>query len=210
MLRALLLILILGVGVTGCTTGQTILLDLRAAQPAAEKKAEKLKVAVTIFEDARPDNDQRQEKARIGFRLHLLGGVTHFHVKGGELGPAVARVLADALTQRGADAWVANPGEPAQGKQPDTVMTGKIRDLRAHASSHFWGTDLVVRTKVELDLRHAARNSSVQAVLTGDGCDWEILFDPTDMEQLLNEPLNTSLDDFLAGRSLALLFEKAR
>jgi hypothetical protein len=210
MRRALLLILILGVGVTGCATGQTILLDLRAAQPAAEKKAEKLKVAVTIFEDARPDNDQRQEKARIGFRLHLLGCVTYFQIKGGQLGPAVSRAVADSLTQRGLEAWVVKPGEQAEGKNPDLIVTGKILDLRAHASSRFGGTELVTRTKLALDLVNVSTQSSVHAILTGYGREKVILFDPGDLEQLLRQPFATSVQEFLAGESMAVVLTKAK
>lgn len=194
----------------GCGFGQMIALDLQAAQSAAEKKAEKLKVAVKVFEDARPDSDRRQEKVRIGFRMHLVGGVTYFQVKGGQLGQAVAQVMADLLAQRGMETWVVKPGEQAEGKNPDLVLSGKVLDLRAHACSTLGGVELEARTKLALDLVNVSTKSEVHAVLTGYGHEDLALYDQEGMERLLAKPFNTIVEEFLAGENMAKVLTKAK
>jgi hypothetical protein len=199
--RTLLLVMSLGLLFTvGCGTGEIITLDIRAAQPPVNTKADRVKIAVSVFEDSRPDNDVRADKARIGIRTHIGGGETYFNIKDGQLGPAVSQVVADYLTQRGLDAWVAKPGD---GKSPDIVLNGRVLDCRAHANSRFGWTELAARTKLAVEALNTADQSAVRMTLNGEGQDIKSVFDPPDLEKLLNEALNDSLKEFLADTNIA-------
>jgi hypothetical protein len=184
----------------GCGSGEVIPLDIRAAQPPVATKADRVKVAVSVFEDVRPDNEVRSDKTRIGIRTHLGGGETVFTIKGGQLGPAVATVVADYLNQRGLDAWVAKPGDS---RTPDVSLTGRVLDLRAHANSRFGWTELAVRSKLYVEAVNLADQSAVRMTLNGEGQDIKTMFDPPDLERLLNEALNDSLKEFLSDTNIA-------
>lgn len=186
----------------GCGSGEIVPLDIRAAQPPVATKTDRVKVAVSVFEDARPDNDVRADKARIGIRTHLAGGETYFTIKGGQLGPAVSQVVADYLTQRGLDAWVTKPGD-STGRTPDVSLSGRIMDLRAHANSRFGWTELAVRTKLYVEAINLADQSAVRMTLNGEGQDIKTVFDEPDLERLLNEALNDSLKEFLSDTNIA-------
>jgi uncharacterized lipoprotein YajG len=183
----------------GCA-GEVITLDIRAAQPPVSTKTDRVKVAVSVFEDSRPDNDVRADKARIGIRTHIMGGESYFNIKGGQLGPAVSQVVADYLVQRGLDAWVGKPGES---KTADIVMNGRVLDCRAHANSRFGYTELAVRTKLAVEAINQTDQSAVRMTLNGEGQDIKTIFDSPDLERLLNEALNDSLKEFLQDTNIA-------
>ena len=184
----------------GCGAGEVIPLDIRAAQPPVNTKADRVKIAVSVFEDTRPDNDVRADKARIGIRTHITGGESYFNIKGGQLGPAVSQVVADYLTQRGLDAWVSKPGD---GKTADITLNGRVLDCRAHANSRMGWTELAVRTKLAVEAINLADQSAVRMTLNGEGQDIKTVFDPPDLERLLNEALNDSLKEFLQDTNIA-------
>ena len=184
----------------GCGAGEVVPLDIRAAQPPVATKTDRVKVAVGVFEDARPDNEVRADKARIGIRTHVAGGETFFTIKGGQLGPAVSQVVADYLTERGLDAWVIKPGD---GRTPDVSLTGRVLDLRAHANSRLGWTELAVRTKIYVEAVNLADQSAVRMTLNGEGQDIKTVFDPPDLERLLNEALNDSLKEFLSDTNIS-------
>ncbi len=198
-----MLVLAMSVGFlfsVGCGTGEVIPLDIRAAQPPVNTKTDRVKVAVSVFEDSRPDNDVRADKTRVGIRTHIAGGETYFTIKGGQLGPAVSQVVADYLVQRGLDAWVAKPGDS---KPADIKLNGRVLDLRAHANSRFGWTELAVRTKLAVEGINTADQSAVRMTLNGEGQDIKTVFDPQDLERLLNEALNDSLKEFLQDTNIA-------
>lgn len=198
-----MLLLMMSVGMVfalGCGAGEVVPLDIRAAQPPVSTKTDRVKVAVSVFEDARPDNEVRADKARIGIRTHIAGGETYFTIKGGQLGPAVSEVVADYLTQRGLDAWVAKPGD---NRVPDVSLSGRLLDLRAHANSRFGWTELAVRSKLYVEAINLADQSAVRMTLNGEGQDIKTVFDPEDLERLLNEALNDSLKEFLSDTNIA-------
>jgi uncharacterized lipoprotein YajG len=184
----------------GCGSGEVVPLDIRASQPPVAAKADRVKVAVSEFEDVRPDNDVRTDKSRIGLRTHLGGGETYFTIKGGQLGPAVSQVVADYLTQRGVDAWVAKPGDS---RTPDVTLNGRVLDLRAHANSRFGWTELAVRTKIFVEAVNLSDQSAVRMTLNGEGQDIKTVFDEPDLERLLNEALNDSLKEFVNDTNIA-------
>ena len=184
----------------GCGAGEVVPLDLRAEEASTAKKADRVKVAVGIFEDSRPATDAGTDKARIGRRTHLGGGGTYFTVKGGQLGPAVSKVMADYLRMRGLDAWVVTPTEP---RTPDIQITGRVREYQASAISHVGWTELTVRTKVDVEAEDLADQSRVRMTLNGQGQDVKVVFDTQDLEQLLTEAMNDSLKEFLQDTRVA-------
>ena len=199
--RMLLLVMCMGLLISfGCGSGEVVPLDIRAAQPPVATKADRVKVAVSEFEDARPDNEARADKSRIGIRTHIGGGETYFTIKGGQLGPAVSQVVADYLTQRGLDAWVVKPGDS---RTPDVSLSGRVLDLRAHANSRFGWSELAVRTKLFVEAINLSDQSAVRMTLNGEGQDIKTVFDEPDLERLLNEALNDSLKEFLSDTNIA-------
>ena len=194
---------VLSIGVlflVGCGTGEIVPLDLRAIEPPAVPIRDRVKVAITTFEDARSETGVGVEQARIGLRTHLAGGETYFVVNGGKLGPAVSKVMADYLTKRGLEAWVATP---ADSRTPDIRIDGRVREYRSTAKSHFGWTELVVLTKVDVDAINLADQSTVRMTLNGQKQDVKVVFDTRDLERLMNEALDDSFKEFLKDTRIA-------
>jgi uncharacterized lipoprotein YajG len=185
---------------TGCGSMEAIPLDIRAAPLHVSPKADRVRVAVGIFEDSRPDSQVQPDQARIGDRSHLAGGNSYFNIKGGKVGLAVSQVVADFLNQQGVDAWVSRPGDP---RSADVRLNGRVLDLNAHAQSHFGWTELVVRSKVAVEAVNVGGQNSIQMTLKGNDQNVQRIFDAEDMEQLLNQAVNDSLQDLLHDTNMA-------
>lgn len=175
--------LLLGLAtVTGCASKSAVTLNVQAAQDAGSaKKADRLTVAVTDFEDTRP------AKGAVGSRRHLWGGETEFAVPGGNPGDVVEKVMADYLARKG---WRAGSG-------PDVTFSGKILNFSADAESKVFNTEITVRTKVVVQALNNADGSIVRMTLNGDGTQRVFWFDPEDVQTLLSEVLTASMDKLI-------------
>lgn len=166
----------------GCASKSTVTLNVQAAQDAGSaKKAERLTVAVTDFEDTRPD------KAKVGTRHHLWGGETQFNVPGGNPGDVVEKVMADYLARKG---WRAGSG-------PEVTFSGKVLNFSADADSKVFNTEITVKTKVVVQALNNADGSIVRMTLNGDGSQRVFWFDPEDVQNLLSEVLTASMDKLI-------------
>lgn len=184
---------------TGCTgTGEVVYLDLQAIPPAAPSakqrgdQGEEIKVAVEAFEDLRP------VKSRLGVRTHLWGGVTYFNVVGGKAGDVVAQVVADHLKQKGWRVWVRKHGSTAPEGDPDVILTGQIQEFSANAKSRFFSTKLTAKSKLEVRARNAVDGSTTSMNLEGISTDSVFWFEPKDVQELVNQTLEESLDRLTA------------
>jgi hypothetical protein len=184
----------------GCGGKDAVPLAVQAAAPSTATKGARVKVAVSVFEDARPDNVARTNKSQIGLRTRLGGGETDFTIQDGQVGPAVSKMVAEYLTQRGLEAWVTGPGDP---RTPDVSLKGRILDLRAHANSRLGWTELAVRTKLAIEAVNLADQSAVRMTLNGEGEDYKTFFSPPALDRLLNDALNGSLEEFLRDTNIA-------
>jgi hypothetical protein len=194
--------LILGLTLlAGCAgKGETVHLDLKPAPQgnvAEAQKASGERVLVRAFEDLRPD------KARLGTRTHLWGGMTHFDVPGGNAGGAIARVVGEYLAQKGRQVKikVVQPGQPATGDEwaPDVTVTGQVEELSANAKSRVLNTLVTAKLRVIVYGVNSADGSKVRLSLEGEKSKPVFWFDPEDVQALVNELLVESLDKLLSN-----------
>ena len=180
----------------GCAgKGEVVHLNLQGS-PSEElpkvKGADQVTVAVSWFEDARPD------RKYLGVRTHLGGGETHFQSPGGNTGEAVAKMVRDYLKARG---WNVVPARQGQGA-PDVTITGKVQDLSVEAKSRFLGTDLTAKSKLAVQAKNSSDGSTVSLSVFGNGKDTEFWFDPEDAQELVNEAIGKSLEYLVANTRL--------
>lgn len=174
-------------GILGCAaSGDVISLTVGASQGrAAVRGGSSLTAAVTAFEDA------RAAKGRLGVRRHLWGGETTFAVPGDRPGPVVATVVADVLGRHG---WQATVGTS---NGTDLTVTGKVLSLAVEAESKMFRTDLVVKTKLQVEGRNAGDGSVVRMTVNGEGTEGVFWFEPEDAQALLQTVLTESVDKFM-------------
>lgn len=196
--RALLLASGLGLIVlVGCAgKGEVIPLHVRANDstgPAMAKESSGLSVAVTAFEDSRP------EKNRLGTRTHFWGGESYFMVPGGKPGEVAAQVVADYLKRKGWRAELVKPGGSITESSADVTLSGKLLDLSVDAKGKFLETEVSSKSKVVVQALNRADGSTVRMTLNGAGTESVFWFDPEDAQELMNEVLTASLEKLVAN-----------
>jgi hypothetical protein len=147
-----------------------------------------LKVLIMPFED------HRSVKDGLGRRTHLGGGTTQFDVPGGNAGEVVAKVLTDHLRQLDWQATMAT----SNGHTPDVTLMGEILDLTANAKSRFGSTKMTVRAKLAFRIVNAADQSTARFAVNGARTESVVVFDPEQVERLLNEVLRDSFEKLVA------------
>lgn len=179
---------VLAVG--GCaSTGEVVTLDIKAVAPTAEagkqQKIEAVRVSVGGFEDARAD------KSMLGQRLHLLGGKTPYNFPEGKLGPTVSRVIADHLKTQG---WSAEPSQAGAG---DVMLTGKVMEFSANSVSKVFSTEMTVKTKLAVEAKNLADNSTVRMTVSSDGSQSVFWYADEDLEELASAVITEGIDKFV-------------
>lgn len=170
---------------TGCQgTGQTVNFDLRAlsSHPTNAKAVQDdaLTIVVEPFQDARP------QQQRLGVRTHLWGGVTNFNAWNGNVSEGMANLAVDYLQQR---QWRASRGtadQPNATSTSDVTLTGTVLALNANAKSGFGFTDITVDMRVLFEAKNTVDGSSLRMVLGANGSDSVAVFNPKDVEALIN------------------------
>jgi hypothetical protein len=159
-----------------------------------------LRIAVVPFED------QRRDRAHLGTRSHLTGGVSYFDLPSGTIGDTTAQALAEYLTRHG---WRASLSRTMDGASADATILGSIQDLSLDAKSGFMHTDLTARNSMVFQITNHADESSVHERVSGTGTDQVFWFDAEDAQSLTTELLETNFQKFLSdlkvdGRSVRL------
>jgi len=170
---------------SGCQgSGNTVNFDPRALSihptRAATVHDDDLTIVVEPFQDARP------QQHRLGSRTHLWGGVTHFNAWNGNISEGMANLAVKYLQQR---QWQASRGaaDPTSENTPsDVILTGTVLSLNANAKSGFGFTDITVDMRVRFEAKNQVDGSTVRMVLGGNGSDRVAVFDPKDVERLIN------------------------
>lgn len=187
-MKHLLMPLIGGMGLIaliGCAgTGEVIPLQLHVAPVGAKKMVkpdEPLKVAIGEFVDG------RKSQTGLGVRTHLWGGVSYFDVPGNNPADTVARLLTNYLTANG---W--NVLKEGSTERADVVLTGKLLELFVHAKSRVGLTKMKTKTKLAIQAKNLADDSSVRMTLNGTGSEDVFWFDREDLEKVVNEVLADS------------------
>lgn len=174
-----------GLVLSGCpATGQMVNFNPHAMSSqrvnANAIQEEALTIVVNPFQDARP------QQQRLGSRTHMWGGVTNFNAWNGNISEGMAN-LAVAYLQQGN--WQASRGGADQANAtsaPDVNLTGTVLALNANAKSGFGFTDIKVDMKVQFEAKNTKDGSSLRMVLGANGSDSVAIFDPKDVERLLN------------------------
>ncbi len=173
----------------GCAAqGDIVPLHVQPVLDAAKvtTPANRLRVAITPFEDARPHKDG------LGTRTHLWGGVSTFDVPGHNPGAVVAQALATYLKSNGWQAEVVKPGNPSDGV--DVMLSGTMQELMVHAKSGVGSTKITTESRLSLQARNVADGSQVRMTLDGAGSDRVFWFEPEDAQAVLNDELTQSFD----------------
>ena len=176
-----LLGLIVSILLAGCQgSGLTFNFEPRAlsAPPtnASRVQEEPLTIVVEAFEDARP------QKHKLGSRTHLWGGSTHLNAWNGNVSDGMADLAVQYLQQQ---QWQASRSS-AEHPPSDVTLRGSVLSLNANAKSGFGFTDITVDMRVRFEAKNAIDGSTIRMVLGANGSDSVAIFDPKDVERLLN------------------------
>lgn len=182
--RQLLLSIVGGLLLVGCQgSGHTINLEPHALRShstqATSVHEDSLTILVEPFQDARPQHD------RLGTRTHLWGGVTHFNAWNGNISEGMADLAIDYMQQQ----WQASRGTAGKENSSlssDVVITGTVLSLEANAKSGFGFTNITVDMRVRFEAKNTVDGSTVRMVLGANGSDSIAVFDPKDVERLIN------------------------
>ncbi len=169
----------------GCQgTGRTINFEPHALSTRTTShealQADTLTIVVAPFQDA------RAQQTRLGSRTHLWGGVTHFDAWNGNISEGMADLALQYLQQKKWQALRAPAVQDDASLPHDVKLTGTVLALKANAKSGFGFTDLRVDMKVRFEATNNIDGSTVRMVLGANGSDTVGLFDPTDVERLIN------------------------
>ncbi|TLY16546.1 MAG: hypothetical protein E6K69_03935 [Nitrospirae bacterium] len=177
--------------------GEVIPIDIRgsdSAGPAKTKETGGPSVAVTAFEDSRP------EKNRLGTRTHFLGGESYFNLLGGKPGAEVAaQAVADYLKMKGWRAELVKPGGSGAESNAEVTLSGKLLDLSVDAKGKFLQTEISSKIKIVVQALNRADGSTVRMTLNGAGTESVFWFDPEDAQGLVNEVLIASLEKLVGN-----------
>ncbi|MEX2491078.1 MAG: hypothetical protein WD425_04875 [Nitrospirales bacterium] len=169
---------------SGCQgTGNTVNFDPRAISTpnrTGSLHGDGLTILVEPFQDARP------QQQRLGSRTHFWGGVTNFSAWNGNISEGMANLAIDYLTQRQWQASLAMADQTGQDSSADVKLTGTVLALNANAKSGFGFTDIVVEMKVRFEAKNKIDGSTVRMVLGANGSDTVAIFDPKDVDRLIN------------------------
>lgn len=187
---------------SGCAgTGEMFYLDVRPKPVMAQiPQAESVKIVIEPFEDRRLD------KARVGQRTHLWGGVSNFDVAGGKLSDVIAQALAETLKQRGWQnrAWNVTlaPAGGAATNDADIVISGQVLECTVNAKGRLFSTKITTESKLVLRAQNAADRTVVTRTVEGSQTDTVFWFEPEDVRVLLAATLKDSIDRFISDTKI--------
>lgn len=170
---------------SGCQgNGNTVNFDPRAllVHPtrAATVHDDDLTIVVEPFQDARP------QQHRLGSRTHLWGGVTHFNAWNGNITEGMTNLAIEYLKQRQRQVSRGIAAQKGEAPSGDITLTGTVLTLDANAKSGFGFTNIAVDMKVRFEAKKKVDGSTVRMVLGAKGSDTVAVFDPKDVERLIN------------------------
>lgn len=181
----------------GCAgRGETIPVNL-AAKPKDAVSAGSVKsmpgprVSVLPFEDGRAD------RSKMGIRKSLWGGESDFNVASGSPGEETAQAFTDYLKRKGWQVQYSKSVPSANGEAPDIVLSGKILDLNVEAKGGFGSTDVNARSKIAIQAKNRADDSSITDTVSHSGTYSVFWFEPRDGEDILSEVLEKNFERFV-------------
>ena len=130
-------------------------------------------------------------------REHTWGGKTYYTVPGHNVSAAIALTMVKRFREHGWQAWMEAPVASAERSPSDVTISGQLDELEATALSYLGRTPLAVSVRMTLTAMNASDNSTVQMRLRGKGSDRVFWFEPSDLQNLIRDILQDSLDKFL-------------
>ena len=174
--------------VAGCAAkGEVVPINLI---PVVQSSSQKPDAVVVVL----PFEDGRAEPNTLGSRKHFWGGQSYFEIPGGQSGDAVAKAVSDYLKAKGWNVTMAKSADSMAQDRPDVILTGKILALAVDAESKFMKTEMVTKTKIAVQAKNAADDSTVRMTLNGAGSQSVVWFDAQDAEKLLNDVLGECME----------------
>jgi uncharacterized lipoprotein YajG len=179
----------------GCT-GKSKLryLDLQTKPPAAAStEMEPVTIVIEPFED------RRKDKARVGTRSHLWGGVTHFDVVGGRPADVISQALVNRLKSRGwgNKAWNVRLGQAGSAVDADIVISGQVQEFFANAKSRPFSTVIDAKNRFTIQAKNATDKSTTTRNIEGAEGRLVFWFNEEDVQDLLAATLNDGIERFI-------------
>lgn len=163
-----------------------------ASNNAAVKSMAGPRVSVVPFEDGRTD------PTKMGSRSSLWGGESYFTAPSGSAGEETAQALADYLKRKGWQVQYSKTAPSSNGDGPDIVLSGKILDLNVDAKGGFGFTDVNARSKLAIQAKNRADESSITDTVAHSGEHKNIFwFQPQDGAEILSEVLEKNFERFV-------------
>lgn len=163
-----------------------------ASNNAAVKSMAGPRVSVVPFEDGRTD------PTKMGSRSSFWGGESYFTAPSGSAGEETAQALADYLKRKGWQVQYSKTAPSSNGDGPDIVLSGKILDLNVDAKGGFGFTDVNARSKLAIQAKNRADESSITDTVAHSGEHKNIFwFQPQDGAEILSEVLEKNFERFV-------------
>lgn len=185
----------------GCAgKGETHVFNFPAKPPAAQPSGvEPVKIVIEPFEDRRTD------KAHVGARSHLWGGVTHFEVAGGQPADVVTQALANRLKSRGwgERPWNVRVGQAGSEADADVVISGHVEDFSANAKSRVFSTVIDTKNRMTIHAKNRGDQSTTTRSIEGARTRTVLWFNEGDAQELLATTMMDGIDRLIADTKIA-------
>ncbi|HEX5645782.1 MAG TPA: hypothetical protein VFX56_02320 [Nitrospira sp.] len=185
----------------GCAgKGETHVLSFQAKPPAAQPSGvEPVKIVIEPFED------RRANKAHIGARSHLWGGVTRFDVAGGHPADVVTQALVTRLKSRGwgERPWNVRLGQAGSEADADIVISGQIQDFSANARSRVFSTVIDTKNLMTIQAKNLGDKSTTTRTIEGAQTRTVFWFNEADVQELLAATVMDGIDRLVADTKIA-------
>jgi len=185
----------------GCAgKGETHVLSFPAKPPAAQPSGmEPVKIVIEPFEDRRTD------KAHIGTRSHLWGGVTYFDVAGGQPADTVAQTLVNRLKSRGwgERPWNVRLGQAGPEADADIVISGELQDFSSNAKSRVFSTVIDTKSRMTIHAKNLADKSTTTRNIEGAQTRTVFWFNEADVQELLAATVMDGIDRLIADTTVS-------
>jgi hypothetical protein len=147
-----------------------------------------------------PFEDRRAEKARIGMRSHLGGGVTYFDLSGGGPATVITQALVNRLKSRGWGdrAWNVRLEQDGSSSDADIVISGQVDDFSANARSRVFSTVIDTKSRVTIQAKSLSDRSTTTRNIEGARSRTVFWFDEEAVQELLATTLYDGIDRFIA------------
>jgi hypothetical protein len=185
----------------GCAgKGETHVLGFQAKPPAAQPSGmEPVKIVIEPFEDRRTD------KAHVGARSHLWGGVTYFDVAGGHPADTVAQTLVNRLKSRGWGdrPWNVRLGQAGSETDADIVISGQVQDFSVNAKSRVLSTLIDTKSRLTMEARNLGDKSTTTRSIEGARSRTVFWFNEEDAQELLAATVMDGIDRLIADTTIS-------